>query len=155
MTTVPAVDRWIPPGLQQLLDAHPDQHKVVEAAYWAGVRSGQPYIAVRPSMRSGQPTLNNTRLTVDAVVGMLWAGESVDEVADEYGIDRHTVLVAAWYAGSHGLPGARRKGLAATHWWRERWGVWADQAHDALWATKNRDVDAIPDPPSEQEWKPA
>lgn len=154
MTTPPVLKRWVPPGLRKLLDAHPDQREIVEEAYWAGVRHGRPFIATSPEMRGGQPTVNNTRLTVEAVAGLLWAGESVETVAAEYEITRHDVLVAAWHAGTYGLPGTRRRGLAATRRWRERWGRWASEAHDALWATQTGPgIDGIPDPPSETEWQ--
>lgn len=68
---------------------------------------------------------------------MLWAGDAIDVVCDEYGLTRHQVLVACWYEGSQGQPRYRR-----------RWKRWADDAHSMLggW-TKPFDVNAIPDPP--------
>ena len=140
MTTV---EKWTPPALQQLLNADPEHAEIVEAAYWAGARAARPFIGIDPAMCSGQPTVNHTRLSVDAVTGMVWAGESVDQVADEYDITRADVLVACWYAGTYGLPGERRKVLAATRWWRERWGKWAEQVSGALWKSQ---YDAVPDP---------
>lgn len=139
-------DPWTPPDLQQLIDAHPRHHRLITEAYWAGVRHNRPYIAVDPAMRSGQPCLNGTRLTVEAVVGLVWAGETVATVADEYDITRADVLVPCWYAGVVGLPG--RRGLHPTRSWRDRWGAWAAQVHDALWSTSALDVDAVPDPPA-------
>ena len=41
-----------------------------------------------------------TRVPVDVVVGKLGAGMSVDEVADEYGIDAEDVRAALRYAAT-------------------------------------------------------
>ncbi len=102
-----------------------------------------PAITIDPGMRSGQPCLNGSRLTVEAVAGMVWA-ENVDTAMDEYDLDRRAVLVCCWFAGSYGLPG-RRAGLAPGPLWRRRWGAWAQQAHHALWSGEG--IDDLPDPP--------
>ncbi len=98
-------------------------------------------------MRFGAPTIRNSQVSVEAVVGMVWAGEQVDVVADEYGLTRADVLVAAWFAGTYGLPGRRRQ-LAATPLWRRRWGAWAESVQEDLWRASTVDYSAIPDPPS-------
>lgn len=142
------VARWVPPALEALLlEASPDHREIVEAAYWSGVKSGSPYVGISPAMKSGQPTINNTRLPVYIVCGHVWLGETVDEVAAEFDITRGDVLVACWYAGTYGLPSERRLGLAPKPKWRQRWGVWAESVRDALWATRSVDYDTIPDPP--------
>lgn len=106
---------------------------------------GHPFVAIDPAMRSGQPTINGTRLPVDAVAGMVWA-EGVDVAVEEYDLTRADVLVACWYAGSYGLPG-RRKALFPVRLWVKRWGAWADSVHQALWSVTTVDYEAIPDPP--------
>lgn len=103
------------------------------------------FISIDPAMRSGQPTVNNTRLHVQAVADVAWA-EGVDVAAEEYELTRADVLVACWYAGTYGLPG-RRRSLFPVRLWVKRWGAWADGVHQALWSVAAVDYEAIPDPP--------
>lgn len=105
-----------------------------------------PYVSVNPAMRSGQPTINGTRLPVDAVAGMVWA-EGVDVAVEEYDLTRADVLVACWYAGRYGLPG-QREALFPVRLWPKRWGAWAAEVGPCLWAVTRVDYDAIPDPPT-------
>ena len=139
--------RWVPPDLQRMLEAHPRYNRMVEEAYWAGVRAGRPYVSVGPAMRSGQPCVNNTRLRVEDAAGMAWV-EGVDVAADEYDVTRGDVLVACWFAGTYGLPG---RSLALTRTWRDRWGAWAREVHGALWETSSVDYGEVPDPPARDE----
>lgn len=108
--------------------------------------SSSPFIAVCPAMRSGQPTINGTRLPVDAVVGLVWA-QGVDVAAEDYDLTRADVLIACWFAGSYGLPG-RREALFPVRLWPKRWGAWAVEVHQALWSVSNVDYEAVPDPPT-------
>ncbi|MGI5247798.1 DUF433 domain-containing protein [Dactylosporangium sp. CA-139066] len=110
-----------------------------------GRRDLRPFVAVDPAMKSGQPTVNGTRLTVAAVADYVWA-DGVDQAAADHDLTRGDVLVACWYAGTVGLPG-RRKSLAPTPLWRRRWSAWADDVHQALWSVTTVDYDKIPDPP--------
>jgi uncharacterized protein (DUF433 family) len=57
-----------------------------------------PRIAVDETVRFGRPVIQGTRVPVDTVVGKLAGGMSVDEVADEYGIEREDVRAALSYA---------------------------------------------------------
>jgi hypothetical protein len=73
----------------------------------------------------------------DTVAGMVWAGEPVDAVADEYGLSRGEVLVACWYEGMHGQP----RGA-----FRRAWHGWAQQAGLLMWRS-TVDYATVPDPP--------
>lgn len=95
-----------------------------------------PVVVADPRIRFGRPRVGHT--ATEDVAGMIWAGEPVDVVCDEYELTRHQVLLACWFEATYGPPRRRRA-------WRE----WADQAHRTLggW-TKPFDLDAIPDPPA-------
>jgi uncharacterized protein (DUF433 family) len=112
----------------------------------------RPRVTVDPGVRFGAPAVKG--VSVEAIAGMLWAGESVDVVADEYGLTRAEVIVAAWYAGQYGLPGKRRR-LAATPLWRRRWGKWAESVNGDLWRASTVDYDKIPDPPDHRDGEQA
>jgi uncharacterized protein (DUF433 family) len=107
-----------------------------------------PQVVVNPAVRAGQPQIKG--IPVVALCDVVWAGESVDRVADDYNLTRADVLVGCWYAGMLGLPGERRKVLAATPLWRKRWGAWAEKVTAALWSPPVK-YDVIPDPPNEEE----
>jgi len=83
-------------------------------------------------VRWGQPHIGGTQ--VEHIGGMMWAGESVDTVADEYGHTRPEVLTACWWLGVHG-----------TRRWRQRWQVWARQVEADL---ARGDYTALPGPPA-------
>jgi uncharacterized protein (DUF433 family) len=59
-----------------------------------------PRIVVDEKVRFGRPVIAGTRVPVDVVVGKLAAGMSVDEVADEYGIEAEDVRAALRYAAT-------------------------------------------------------
>jgi len=93
---------------------------------------GRPFIAIDPAMRSGEPTINHTRLPVDAVLGVLAAGESIEHAMDDYDVTRADILVACWYEGTYG---SRKR--------RRQLGAWAKEAHGLLW---NGKFDEVTDP---------
>jgi uncharacterized protein (DUF433 family) len=137
------VEPWTPPALKKILNTaeedynHPsfgldDLLVMLRDAYGVGAKAGRPFVAVDPAMRFGRPTVNNTRLSVEAATEHVWAGGSVGEVAEEFDVTRQDVLVACWYAGKYG-----------TKAWRRRWGKWADVVHDELWHSRYD----VPDPP--------
>jgi uncharacterized protein (DUF433 family) len=57
-----------------------------------------PRIAVEPGVQSGKPLINGTRVPVSVVVGAVAAGDSIEEVAREYGIAPEDVRAALSYA---------------------------------------------------------
>ncbi len=55
-------------------------------------------ISVDPSIKGGKPVITGTRVPVEAILGHLAAGDSVETVVAEYGITREDVLAALAYA---------------------------------------------------------
>ena len=97
----------------------------------------RPFVSHDPAMKGGSATLNNTRLTVEAVAAFIWDGYPEDDIRRlgwEY-LSRHDMLVVAWFLGTHG-----------SRTWRKRWGAWAKDAH--RWLNAATSIDACPWPPS-------
>lgn len=95
----------------------------------------RPHVRVDPAQRWGQPAVKG--ISVDAIVGMVLAGEGVATVAYEYDLTRSEVLVACWHAGLYGDKRHRRL-----------WKAWArDVAGPVLWKAEPALYDTIPDPP--------
>jgi uncharacterized protein (DUF433 family) len=57
-----------------------------------------PRVAVDPQVHSGKPLIDGTRVPVSVVVGAIAAGDSIEEVAREYGITPVDVRAALTYA---------------------------------------------------------
>jgi uncharacterized protein (DUF433 family) len=57
-----------------------------------------PRIWVDDKVRFGKPVIRGTRVPVDLLVGRLASGMSVEQVSDEYGVEREDVLAALAYA---------------------------------------------------------
>lgn len=94
----------------------------------------RPVVTFDPAVRWGGPQIKG--IPTDAVAGMYWAGDSADEVAADYGLTRHELLVAFWFEGTHGG-------------YRRQWSDWAEKvAYPRLagWE-KPLDVGSIPLPP--------
>lgn len=49
-------------------------------------------VTVKPTLNGGRPTLSHGGISVDAILGRLRAGESVEDVAEDYGYEVDTVL---------------------------------------------------------------
>lgn len=62
--------------------------------------TGYSYITVKKSMHSGRPTIKNTRITVDDILGSLSSGWSEEEVAEQYNIPKKAVVEAVRFAYS-------------------------------------------------------
>lgn len=61
------------------------------AAQW----SPQEHVLVRPDIQFGKPCIAGTRITTEAVAGMLAAGDDAGSLADDFGISTEKVK-AAW-----------------------------------------------------------
>lgn len=98
-----------------------------------------PFVSISPAMRHGEPTINGTRITVEAAGDLAWGGASTQEVADDYTprLTRADILVACWWLGRNGSPR-----------WRKRWRQWAEQVDGALWSGR---YDDAPDPPDHRD----
>ncbi len=86
----------------------------------------EPIITCDPRRQFGRPCVEGTRIPADAVAGCVFGGDSVDEVADDYGIARIQVLwcCAWWVQEGHLKPyrGERRK----------LWAAWTEHAFRVL-----------------------
>ncbi len=57
-----------------------------------------PRIAVDPQVQSGKPVIEGTRVPVSVVVGAVATGDSIEDIAQEYGIRPEDVRAALSYA---------------------------------------------------------
>lgn len=57
-----------------------------------------PRIEVDEAVRFGRPVIRGTRVPVEVVVGKLAGGMSVEDVAEEYGLEGEDVFAALSYA---------------------------------------------------------
>lgn len=105
-------------------------------------------LTIRPGVASGAPCIGRTGTAAWAIAGCLWAGDSVDDIADEYGVTREEILVACWFLATYGVEAAwwnRDERRRAGAGWTKRWGPWASEHVAAFW---HHNFDAIPDPPN-------
>ena len=57
-----------------------------------------PGITVDPKVRFGKPIVKGTRVDVATILGHLAAGDSLEELMEDYGLSREQVLAAIGYA---------------------------------------------------------
>ena len=57
-----------------------------------------PGIVINGGIYQGKPVIKGTRVLVEVIVGHLAAGDSIDQIVEEYKIKREDVLVALQYA---------------------------------------------------------
>jgi uncharacterized protein (DUF433 family) len=57
-----------------------------------------PGITVDPKVRFGRPIIKGTRVDVVTILGHLAAGDSMEELKEDYGLSRDQVLAAIRYA---------------------------------------------------------
>lgn len=57
-----------------------------------------PRITVDEKVRFGRLVIKGTRVPVDLLIAKLAAGMAVDDVAQEYGVEREDILAALAYA---------------------------------------------------------
>jgi len=90
-------------------------------------------ITVDPAKNFGQPSINGGPKAW-VLADMVWAGDDVTHLAQEYELTRAAVLTACWFVASYGTRAEQR-----------RWLDWKDTAAVGLW---HGDYDRIPDPPN-------
>lgn len=56
------------------------------------------YITIDRKVRFGKPTIKDTRVTVDEVIGALAGDMSFEEIENEYGVTKEGILAALKYA---------------------------------------------------------
>ena len=59
-----------------------------------------PRITIDEAVRFGKPVITGTRVSVSLIVGQLAGGMTVEEVMDEYRLERDDVLACLAYAAS-------------------------------------------------------
>lgn len=94
-----------------------------------------PVITVRPGYRFGRPAIRG--VSTVAVAGAVWAGESIETVADEYSLTEVEVLWACWHEGVQGE-------------YQRQWRSWADQPE--VYAALRRGE--APEPPPDRDEAP-
>ena len=57
-----------------------------------------PGIVVDTAVKAGKPVIKGTRVPVDLVLGQLGGGMTIEQVMDEYDLERENVLAALKYA---------------------------------------------------------
>jgi uncharacterized protein (DUF433 family) len=57
-----------------------------------------PQIVVDPNVQFGKPIIAGTRVPVGVIIGHIAAGDSLEDVAEEYGIKIENVQAALKYA---------------------------------------------------------
>jgi uncharacterized protein (DUF433 family) len=102
-------------------------------------RMTRPHVTVDPAQNFGEPTING--VPVATLTGMIWAGDSVDFVAEDFDLTRPQVLVACWFQTRHGRFGRSRDDVA----WKRAWKPWLDDNEEQFWHSRHGE---IPDPPS-------
>jgi len=55
-------------------------------------------VIIDPEIRHGKPIIKGTRVPVDVILGSLAGGMEMQEIADEYGIDKKDLQAAIEYA---------------------------------------------------------
>lgn len=58
----------------------------------------QDRIEIDPQIQHGKPVVSGTRVPVHILVGSVAGGMTVEEVAEEYGVEREDVMAALEYA---------------------------------------------------------
>lgn len=94
----------------------------------------EPVLTVDLRRQFGAVCIGWSRVPADAVAGCVYAGDTVDVVAEDCGVTREQVLVACWWFSMHG--GGRR------------WVGWRNDAAKVLGGWKEG---PCPDPPGRKE----
>jgi len=55
-------------------------------------------IIIDKNIRHGKPVIKGTRVPVDLIVGSLAGGASMEEICEDYGIEKEDILAALEYA---------------------------------------------------------
>lgn len=94
----------------------------------------RPHVRVEPGVRFGQPHVKG--ISTWAVAGLVYAGESVERTAEDYGLSLEEVFVALWFEAQHGE-------------YRRQWADWLLRA-DAVLA-HGRPLGELEPPPAREE----
>lgn len=106
------------------------------------------YLTIRPGVAFGAPCVGRTGTAAWAIVGPIWAGDAVNDVAKDYDLTRNEVLVACWFVATYGVESAWWNGERRHRpgdVWTRRWGTWASKHAATFW---RHEFDEVPDPPT-------
>lgn len=93
----------------------------------------RPVIHIDPGIRGGRPAIAG--VSCEAYAERVHAGESLDEVADDYGVTREQVLLACWWIAT----------MERQPRWAKAWENWGGQAHLSLWRGMYDGIEGPPD----------
>jgi uncharacterized protein (DUF433 family) len=79
------------------------------------------YITLDPRRSGGEPCIRGTGLRTELIAGCWWAGRDVEDICEDYQIERGDILIACWYMAGRG-----------SLKWRKRWGDWLKDAEAAM-----------------------
>lgn len=88
----------------------------------------RPHLTIDPAVQFGRPCIPETRVTAEAVAGCVAAGDSVDDVAHDYGVSRESVILACWWYANE--PKGRGK------WDRAVLAAWGADHVEWSWADR-------------------
>lgn len=90
------------------------------------------YIRWHPGYAFGEPTICTSAIKAESVASLIWAGDSVEEVAEDYGLTVDQVRLACWWLQRRigiwdGWDGWMRDPDRWSAWdrWADRWLFWA------------------------------
>lgn len=76
-----------------------------------------------PGRMGGDATIGDTRITCRWIAGMVWAGDTVADLADVFALRADEVRLACWWLVEHAIPYDEWEWMAQDAWraWSERW----------------------------------
>jgi len=101
----------------------------------------RPVLTIDPAVQGGTVCVEDTRIPASQIGGSVFAGDSPDEVARDYGITRQQVLLCCWYWGDYEQFARTKQGRDV----RKRWGAWLKTAH--LHFARSLHPSKLDDPP--------
>jgi uncharacterized protein (DUF433 family) len=107
----------------------------VAASFGIDVPPPRAAVTIDPRKNFGRPSIRG--ITCEAIAGMVAAGEDPADVAEDYEITLHEVLLACWHEGQYGPPRRRRA-----------WKKWADSVGPALGGWVPLDLETVAWPPT-------
>lgn len=88
------------------------------------------HIVWSPANQVGHPTIAGTRIRPEDIAGRIWAGESVAEVAEDFGLTIDQVRLACWFIARWPYPVKGRRRRHRRPAWQvaasRHWSDWAD-----------------------------
>jgi uncharacterized protein (DUF433 family) len=75
------------------------------------------FVSIHPGYQFGRPVIHGTRIPTSSLAEHVLAGDSVQAVAEDYGISEEAVLLACWYEWHQGDRRTRRAKWAESAWW--------------------------------------